>query len=186
MAQLVFNPTYQGWWEGTVTINYVSVYDPKTNRTTVTFSESIVRYLGRSQYGSSSATTITVTANDNPSSKGQASFTTQGATNGGQKNFYGTPSPTTIVVQHSNAAGDKSVTIAANTSITCYPASTSQYNTTISGSGSASVVTGKRKNQGLVAIDSELAFQAYIDNGSELALYQAYEDNGSDWDACGT
>ena len=186
MAQLVFNPTYQGWWEGTVTINYSAVYDPKTNRTTVTFSESILKYLGRSGYGSSSSTTITVKANDNPDSSGQAVFETQGATNGGQKSFYGTPSPTKIVVQHSEAAGDKTVTISATSYITCYPASTSQYNTTISGSGSVSVVAGTRENQGLVAIDGDLSYQVYIDNGSKLELYQAYIDNGSSWDACGT
>ena len=142
MATLTYNPKIGTWWTGTVNINYTTSYNSLTNQTTVTFSECSVAYWGRNKYGSHSDSTITVTAADNTSSSGTASFSTDGATNGGTITFPGTPSPTTITVQHAASAGAKSVTIAGSTTIKVYATSTATSQSTASGSGSVSVTTG--------------------------------------------
>ena len=142
MATLTYNPKIGTWWTGTVNINYTTSYNSLTNQTTVTFSGCSVAYFGRNKYGSHSDSTITVTAADNTSSSGTASFSTDGETNGGTKTFTGTPSPTTITVQHAASAGAKSVTIAGSTTIKVYATSTATSQSTASGSGSVSVTTG--------------------------------------------
>lgn len=142
MATLTYNPTIGTWWTGTVNINYTTSYNSLTNQTTVTFSECSVAYFGRNKYGSHSDSTITVTAVDNTSSSGTASFSTDGETNGGTKTFTGTPSPTSITVQHAASAGAKSVTIAGSTTIKVYATTTATSQNTASGSGSVSVTTG--------------------------------------------
>lgn len=177
-------------WTGTVNINYTAVYDPETNQTTVTFAESSHEYFGRSGYGTSYSTNITVKADDNAASTATAVLAASGiTTNGGVNPFYGTPSPVSVTVAHSSAAGDKSVTIAGVTSINAYMASTAIQLTTGTGSGSVSVVTGTREEQGLVHIDNGSEFedyQMYIDNGTGWdGPYVLCIDNGTGWDACG-
>lgn len=142
MATLTYNAAYSPQnWTGTVNINYTAVYDPVTNRTTVTFEDCTHVYFGRSGYGTSYTTNITVTAKDNTSSKGTATITSasNATTNGGTKTFTDTPSPVSIVVQHASGAGVKSITIAGSTSITGYMASSTSTQTTGTGNGSTSV-----------------------------------------------
>ena len=175
MGTLTYEAAYSAQnWTGTVNVNYTAVYDPDTNRTTVMFEDCTHVYFGRNLYGTSYKTEITVAADDNPSSKGAATIisASNATTNGGIKTFTDTPTPASIVVQHSAEAGEKSITISCSTSITAYMSSSTSAQTTGTGSGAATVATGTRKQQGLV----------YIDNGSGFAAYHVYIDNGTGWD----
>ena len=139
MGTLSYTATNSGWqWTGYITINYTTSYDAATNSTTVTFSSSNYSYFGRNNYGTSAKTTITVSAGDNTSSSGTSTFNLTGHTNGGTKEFTGTPSPTTVTVQHSDTAGAKTVTIAGPTTIKVYASSTATSQITATGSGSTS------------------------------------------------
>lgn len=139
MATLTYNPTLNDW-TGTVNINYTVAYDALTNQTTVTFSESNLSYSGKSDYETSSTTTITVTAEDNTSSTATATLSTSGYTVGGDT-FTGTPSPSEVIVSHSSEAGTKSITISASTTVNVYLGSGPTLNR-IKGSGSTSVTSG--------------------------------------------
>lgn len=141
MATLTYNPTLGSYWTGAVYINYIAVFNPATNQTTVTFQESSHEYFGRSGYGSSGATTITVKAADNPSSQASATFNTTGSTNGGTKSFTGTPSPVSVTVTHSPGPGVKSITIEGVTTIKVYATSTASSQSTATGSGTVTVTT---------------------------------------------
>lgn len=175
----------RGNWVATVTVNYVAEYDPDKNQTTITYDESSHRYFGRNLYGSRATTNITVTANDNPESKATATMFNEGPTDGGLKVFRCTPSPVSIVVQHSSAAGEKSITIDCASSIYTVLSSEGTMQETVTGGGTTNVVTGTRKNQGVISIGGELAYQVHIGNGTDYDLYQAYIGNGSGWDMCG-
>jgi hypothetical protein len=124
-----------------------------------------------------------VTAVDNPSSKAISTMTTQGATDGGQRTFTGTPSPASVIIQHSSAPGEKSVEISCQSTITCYPSSAAAQPATITGGGSVTVATGKRN--GTASIDNGSAheyYEAHIDGGTSYGLYVPYVDNGTGWD----
>lgn len=141
MATLSYSPTISTWWTGTVSINYSVSYNLSTNQTTVTFAESSHAYFGRKNYGSSAATTLTVTATDNAAGTATATFETSGATNGGTKTFTGTPSPASVTVQHLAVSTTKSVTIAGSTTIKVYATSTATGQSTATGSGSVTAVS---------------------------------------------
>lgn len=144
MAELICYPTLGSeWGSGQTTINYTVAYDPLTNRTVITLLSSTHRYFGRSGYYSKATTAIKATANDNTESAGAATLFTEGATNGGQKTFTATPSPTTITVQHNNKPGIKSVMLAINTSIWCAPAATSKTQSWVYGNSSTVLETGE-------------------------------------------
>lgn len=183
MATLTFKAKIQTWWEATVNINFTAEYDPATNRTTVTFDESSFAYFGRNQYGTSATANITVKAADNAGSSGNAALSTYGYTNGGVKTFTGTPSPAQIVVQHSDAPGNKSVIISASSTISVYATSTATTQSTATGSGETTVKTGGLR--GGIRIDSGVSFETclvYIDNGSAWEQIIPEIDNGSAWE----
>ena len=138
MAQLSYTIPYGSEWSAGVAINFTVSYDAATNRSTVTFQQSSVRYGGRKGYGSSSATGITVSAGDNPASSGSASFSTSGNSNPAGVSYYGTPSPS-VTVQHSAGPGAKTVTLSGSTTISVYPFTTSSSLYNITGSGSTTV-----------------------------------------------
>ena len=177
MATLTFNPSYSSWWSGNVTINYSVAYDASTNRTTVTFLESSLSYFGRSNYGTSSSTSITVTANDSGSSE-TASMSTSGYTNGGSKTFTATPSPISVTVQHSATAGSKSITINANTTIKVYASSTASTQSTVTGNGSVketlvtlytlSMSTGNNSSVSISRIFSKYGSNGSLSNGANI------------------
>jgi hypothetical protein len=172
MAVLTYTAVNGVWnWTGTVNINYTTVYDQDTNQTTVTFEDCSHVYFGRNLYSTSYNTEITVTADDNPSSKGTATIISanNATTNGGVKTFTDTPSPVSIVVKHSPEAGKKTITISGTTSVTVYMTSSTSTQATGTGSGSMTVITGEQL--GL----------AYIDNGSSIESYQIYVDTGAGW-----
>ena len=139
MATLQYDATIGNWWTGTVSIVYSIAYDAATNKSTVTFAESTLQYTGRSGWGTSSETVLTVTAGDNTASSGTATLSTSGTTHASTtEEFKGTPNPNTVTVQHSAGAGAKTITIAGSTTIKVYAITTSSTQYTATGSGSAS------------------------------------------------
>lgn len=138
MATLSYAAIIGNWWSGEVNISYNAVYDPAANKTTVTFGECNHKYFGRSGWGTSASTSLTVMANDNQSSKGTATFSTYGTTNGGTATFSGTPSPASITVQHAEGTGIKAVVISGSTTIKVYATTTATSQSTATGSGSVS------------------------------------------------
>ena len=142
MAELSYNATIGTWWTGAVTINYSTSYDQAKNQTTVTFYESVHSYSGRSKWGSSASTALTVTAADNTDNSGNATFSTYGSTTGGTATFKGTPSPASIVVKHAATPGKKSVVITGSTTIKVYATTTATSQSTAKGSGSVTVEAG--------------------------------------------
>lgn len=183
---LTYKAKIQTWWEAAVNINFTAEYDPATNRTTVTFDESSLAYLGRANYYTSSYNTLTVQAVDNPTSSGTAQMNIgvdpKVTTNGGIKTFTGTPTPTQIVVQHSGAPGEKSVKITAGTTIYVYPTSESTSQATATGNGETTVKTGERR--GVIRVDTGEEFiscMPYIDTGSAWEPLTPYIDDGVSW-----
>lgn len=142
MASYSYTVNYGTNWSATVTINYSYSYNSLTNQTTVTFSEGSWSYKGRSKYGSSASSTITVVAADNTSSTGSTTMSASGATTGVIKTFTATPNPTSITVNHSSSTGSKSINISVDTTINVYPYSTSTNMYIITGSGSTSETVG--------------------------------------------
>ena len=142
MASYSYTVNYGTGWSATVTINYSYSYNSLTNQTTVTFSEGSWSYKGRSKYGSSASSTITVVAADNTSSTGSTTMSASGATTGVIKTFTATPNPTSITVNHSSSTGSKSINISVDTTINVYPYSTSTNMYIITGSGSTSATVG--------------------------------------------
>ena len=99
MASYSYSINY-GDWVNTITINYTTSYNSSTNETTVTFGNVNWAYFGRSGWGTSAASTITVTATDNTSSAGSVSASISSSTNGGVKTFTAAPNPTSVTVKH--------------------------------------------------------------------------------------
>ena len=184
MASLTFNADYNAngitGWAGTVTINYQVSYDPGKNQTTITFGESSCSYSGAAGYGTSAKVNITVAAEDNAASTGNAELSTSGATAADAKVFAGTPSPASIVIQHSSVPGKKSVVISATAEISARPFGSSTRNYTFTGSKSETVYTGDRG--GTIRLDNGSGFDAYalyIDNGNAWEQLALYIDNGN-------
>lgn len=147
MEKLTFDVANSVWkWSGSCEINYDAVYDAETNRTTVTFSESAFAYFGRSGYGTSATAAITVTAADNAGSSGAATLSTYGTTDGGSKSYPGTPSPTTVTVQHGDNDGAKSVIVSATATVKAYMTSYATSQTEGTGSGSKTTQSGTRES----------------------------------------
>lgn len=125
MASYSYSIKY-GDWVNTITINYTTSYNNSTDETTVTFGNVNWAYFGKSGWGTSAASTITVTAADNTSSSGSVSASISSSTNGGVKTFTAAPNPTSVTVKHNGAAGTKSVNISISSSIFVNPTGGSQ------------------------------------------------------------
>lgn len=184
MAALIFSADHNAngitGWAGTVTINYQAHYDPATNQTTITFAESSCSYSGAAGYGTSAKVNITVAAVDNAASTGSTTLATSGTTTNSAKTFTGTPSPASIIIQHSSTPGKKYVVISASAEISVRPFESSTRNYTFTGSKSETVYTGDRG--GTIRLDNGNGFDAYalyIDNGSAWEQFALYIDNGS-------
>lgn len=131
-------PVVYGDWSGIINLNYTASYDPITNKTTVTFTQCNAVYSSRSNYQTTTDTNITVAAEDNADSSVTATLHTSGYGTGGSVTFTGTPSPSTITVQHSSAPGAKTVKISGSTTAAVRPYSGSSL-VYAGGSGSVTV-----------------------------------------------
>ena len=114
MATLSYPITF-GDWSGTINLNYTAEYDRENNRTKITFGQCSADYSSQYNAHTTTDTDITVKAGDNTDSSFTATLHTEGYGTGGPVTFPGTPSPATLVVQHSAGAGAKTVTITAST-----------------------------------------------------------------------
>ena len=180
MASLVYNPQYgSGYWVGEVIINFEAIYDPLTNRTTVTFDKSSHEYFGRAGYGSWAETLITVTANDNPSSNQSASFRTEGPTDGGMEKWTAMPSPSSIVVQHAPGSPEKSITIRGATTIHCAVASSATAQSTFTREGSTTV-TPDNAVSGIVRVGG-IAGIPYVAKDGQWHRGVAYVGDDGEW-----
>lgn len=142
MPTLSFTPR-DGDWEAYVDIPYTISYDRSTNKTTVRFNQAAVVYYGRQGYGTSMECSITVTATDS-SDEQSSQLTTYGYTSGStEARFTGTPSPNSIVVDHSGE-GIKSIKIEASCAIHVYKYASSSYQSTVRGNGSETTTVGSR------------------------------------------
>ena len=140
MASYSYSINY-GDWVNTITINYTTSYNSSTNETTVTFGNVNWAYFGRSGWGTSAASTITVTAADNTSSSGSVSASISSSTNGGVKTFTAAPNPTSVTVKHNGAAGTKSVNISISSSIFVNPIGGGSQQYTIKGDSTTTAVS---------------------------------------------
>ena len=140
MASYSYSIKY-GDWVNTITINYTTSYNSSTNETTVTFGNVNWAYYGRSGWGTSAASTITVTAADNTSSSGSVSASISSSTNGGVKTFTAAPNPTFVTVKHNGAAGTKSVNISISSSIFVNPTGGGSQQYTIKGDSTTTAVS---------------------------------------------
>ena len=114
-----------GSWNAVVNINYTTSYNPSTNQTTFTFGECTYSYSGRDKHSTSIYTEIWVTADWDPNTAVGATLSISSTTNGGTKTFTGTPSPSTLTVQHASTAGNKIGAYSSSTKIGVYPFSNS-------------------------------------------------------------
>ena len=140
MASYSYSINY-GDWVNTITINYTTSYNSSTNETTVTFGNVNWAYFGKSGWGTSAASTITVTAADNTSSAGSVSASISSSTNGGVKTFTAAPNPTSVTVKHNSAAGIKSVNISISSSIFVNPTGGGSQQYTIKGDSTTTAVS---------------------------------------------
>ena len=140
MASYSYSINY-GDWVNTITINYTTSYNSSTNETTVTFGNVNWAYFGKSGWGTSAASTITVTAADNTSSSGSVSASISSSTNGGVKTFTAAPNPPYITVKHNGAAGTKSVNISISSSIFVNPTGGGSQQYTIKGDSTTTAVS---------------------------------------------
>ena len=140
MASYSYSINY-GDWVNTITINYTTSYNSSTNETTVTFGNVNWAYFGKSGWGTSAASTITVTAADNTSSAGSVSASISSSTNGGVKTFTAAPNPTSVTVKHNGAAGTKSVNISISSSIFVNPTGGGSQQYTIKGDSTTTAVS---------------------------------------------
>lgn len=114
-------PVAYGDWSGTINLNYTASYDPITNKSTIIFTQCNAVYSSRFNSQTTTDTNITVAAEDNADSSVTATLHTSGYGTGGPVTFTGTPSPSTITVQHSSKAGLKKVKIYASTTVAVRP-----------------------------------------------------------------
>ena len=140
MASYSYSIKY-GDWVNTITINYTTSYNSSTNETTVTFGNMSWAYYGRSGWGTSAASTITVTAADNTSSSGSVSASISSSTNGGVKTFTAAPNQPYVTVKHNGAAGTKSINISISSSVLVNPTSSGSQQYTIKGDSTTTVVS---------------------------------------------
>ena len=140
MASYSYSIKY-GDWVNTITINYTTSYNSSTDETTITFGNVNWAYFGKSGWGTSAASTITVTAADNTSSSGSVSASISSSTNGGVKTFTAAPNPTSVTVKHNGAAGTKSVNISISSSIFVNPIGGGSQQYTIKGDSTTTAVS---------------------------------------------
>lgn len=114
-------PVAYGDWSGTINLNYTASYDPITNKSTIIFAQCNAVYSSRFNTHTTTDTNITVAAEDNADSSATATLHTSGYGTGGPVTFTGTPSPSTITVQHSSKSGLKTVKIYASTTVAVRP-----------------------------------------------------------------
>ena len=114
-------PVAYGDWSGTINLNYTASYDPITNKSTIIFGQCNAVYSSRFNSQTTTDTNITVAAEDNADSSATATLHTSGYGTGGPVTFTGTPSPSTITVQHSSKSGLKTVKIYASTTVAVRP-----------------------------------------------------------------
>lgn len=107
---------YSGFNDGgsSVQIHYSVSYDSINNQTTVTFQPSWFRVFGNSETETIWDTSITVNEFGSDDTQESYIYFTQGVYNGRQF-FDPIPTPSQIIVQHSSAAGKKSVQISSVT-----------------------------------------------------------------------
>ena len=140
MASYSYSIKY-GDWVNTITINYTTSYNSSTDETTVTFGNVNWAYFGRSGWGTSAASTITVTAADNTSSSGSVSASISDSTNGGVKTFTAAPNQPYVTVKHNGAAGTKSINISISSSIFVNPIGGGSKQYTIKGDSTTTAVS---------------------------------------------
>ena len=140
MASYSYSIKY-GDWVNTITINYTTSYNSSTDETTITFGNVNWAYFGRSGWGTSAASTITVTAADNTSSSGSVSASISSSTNGGVKTFTAAPNPPYVTVKHNGAAGTKSINISISSSIFVNPTGGGSQQYTIKGDSTTTAVS---------------------------------------------
>ena len=140
MASYSYSIKY-GDWVNTITINYTTSYNSSTDETTITFGNVNWAYFGKSGWGTSAASTITVTAADNTSSSGSVSASISSSTNGGVKTFTAAPNPTSVTVKHNGAAGTKSVNISISSSIFVNPTGGGSQQYTIKGDSATTAIS---------------------------------------------
>lgn len=97
-----------------VQIHYQVNYDSINNQTIVTFEPSWFRAFGNSQIKTTWDTSITVTATDSGDTQESSIYFIQGVYEGRQF-FDPIPTPSQVIVQHSSAAGKKSIQISSVT-----------------------------------------------------------------------
>lgn len=179
MAELRYNIDHDWRWQDGLcysVVDYSVSYDPIKNESTVTFGRTLTRVWGAEGTTSQETTTLTVKANDGGATASTKASASDYFWNYGFIVLQPTPSPVSVTVKHSDAAGAKSVTISATTGISHWE---NEYTT---GSGSVTVTTGERK--GYYAIDDGskiLQCIPYIDDGSKWVECIPYVDNGSNW-----
>lgn len=140
MASYSYSIKY-GDWVNTITINYTTSYNSSTDETIITFGNVNWAYFGKSGWGTSAASTITVTAADNTSSSGSVSASISSSTNGGVKTFTAAPNPTSVTVKHNGAAGTKSINISISSSIFVNPTGGGSQQYTIKGDSTTTAVS---------------------------------------------
>ena len=140
MASYSYSINY-GDWVNTITINYTTSYNSSTDETTVTFGNVNWAYFGKSGWGTSAASTITVTAADNTSSSSSVSASISSSTNGGVKTFTAAPNPPYVTVKHNGAAGTKSINISISSSIFVNPTGGGSQQYTIKGDSTTTAVS---------------------------------------------
>ena len=165
---------------GFIKVFYTVSYDPIKNQTTVAFpepSEYNHRLYGNKGTNCDSRTTITVTAVDGgntASSNMNISITG----NGGYKLYKAQPSPDKVVVQHSDAEGEKNVSISASTTYT--------YDYTARGSNSVSASVGNYYPassltvfEGALGVLQTLMVDRIVDSYTHTITYSCGTESGT-------
>ena len=137
---MTYNVT-SGAWNAVVNINFTTSYNPTTNQTTFTFGDCTYSYSGKKGYGTSIYTEIWVSADWDPNTAVAATLSISSTTNGSTKTFTGTPSPSTLTVQHASTAGNKIGVYSSTTKIGVYPWSNSTGMYYYNGSGEGTVTS---------------------------------------------
>ena len=182
MAILSYNVTIQDWYSAKAYIDYSVTYDPITNKSTVTFKEVTHSYYGDSGWYTESYTNITVKATDSGATA-TASCGTSGTTDG-WKDFYLTPSPKTVTVQHSQTAGKKTITISGYSNY--YPTHINGNPHGPDGSGSVTIEVGEyypastlTVSNGTLGVSQTLEVGRLIDSFTHTITYSCGTFSGT-------
>ena len=143
MANLRYDINSWQWGENGecyTSIPYSVSYDPIKNQSTVKFSTLTGRIWGSGGTTTIATTTLTVTATDSGNKASANAETSAYLSNMGYKVVYPAPSPASVIVKHSNTAGEKKVKISGSTAISFY---WNGDNGNVTKSGSVTVTTGE-------------------------------------------